>query len=180
MNRVKLDAVIVVEGRHDIATLSQYVDATFVATEGTSLPEEVRTLLSTYAKQNRPMVVFTDPDVPGEQIRKQLQSLFPNITHAFVPKYKARTAKKVGVEHADQATLIQALQQAVSLQTPTRISLPYQAFFDLGLVGTPTASVRRDAVFAHYGLGHGSAKTLWKRLNALGLDAPTIQATMGW
>jgi hypothetical protein len=59
-------------------------------------------------------------------------------------------------------------------------TLSYQEFFDLGLVGTNDAAGRRLAVFAHYGLGHGSAKTLWKRLNALGLRQADIQQAMGW
>ena len=180
MNKLRLDAVVVVEGRHDIATLSQFIDATFVATEGSSFPLDVQQLLQTYDQEGRPLIILTDPDVPGEQIRKQLQVLFPRAIHAFVPKELARTSRKVGVEHAHPQTILAALRQAVVLSTPTENTLSYQEFFVLGLVGTPEAATRRLAVFAHYGLGHGSAKTLWKRLNALGLRWSDIQQAMGW
>ena len=180
MNKLQLDAIIVVEGRHDIAALSQFIDATFVATEGSSFPEEVQRLLLTYARLGRTFIILTDPDVPGEQIRKQLQTLLPQAIHAFVPKELARTTRKVVVEHAHPETLLAALHQAVVLSTPAVNTLSYQEFFDLGLVGTNDAAGRRLAVFAHYGLGHGSAKTLWKRLNALGLRQADIQQAMGW
>lgn len=79
--------VIVVEGKSDIARVSMAVDADMIATEGFTLrPEVIERIRLAYEK--RGIIILTDPDGPGERIRKRLIKLFPKALNAFVPKMK--------------------------------------------------------------------------------------------
>ena len=74
--------VIVVEGKSDIARVSMAVDADMIATEGFTLrPEVIERIRLAYEK--RGIIILTDPDGPGERIRKRLIKLFPKALNAF-------------------------------------------------------------------------------------------------
>lgn len=100
--------VIVVEGKSDIARVSMAVDADMIATEGFTLrPEVIERIRLAYEK--RGIIILTDPDGPGERIRKRLIKLFPKALNAFVPKDEASTKDDVGIEDASPESIRKAL-----------------------------------------------------------------------
>ncbi|MDU1772882.1 MAG: ribonuclease M5, partial [Dialister micraerophilus] len=100
--------VIIVEGKSDEARIKQAVEADVITTGGLSLRsvvvEEIR-----FAYEKRGIIILTDPDGPGEKIRKRLTRLFPDALHAFIPKSKASTSKDVGIENASCESIREAL-----------------------------------------------------------------------
>ena len=104
---------VVVEGKHDAARLKALYDVDCIITHGTSLDQNTLDLIGKYV-DHPGVIVFTDPDAPGEKIRKAIMSVYPNVKHAFIPKQKARTDKKVGVEHGDEQSIRAALDQLAS------------------------------------------------------------------
>ena len=68
---IKIDGVIVVEGKSDVAFLSNFINAQFVTTNGSEISKETIEYLKTLSK-NKDIYVLTDPDFPGERIRKVL------------------------------------------------------------------------------------------------------------
>lgn len=68
---MKIREVIVVEGKNDTNVLQQYFDCETIETHGTSLDAQTLALIR-LAQQRRGVIIFTDPDHPGEYIRRRV------------------------------------------------------------------------------------------------------------
>ena len=96
---MKIKEVIVVEGHHDTNVLKQYFDCETIETNGLSLSLETIELIRE-AKEKYGVIIFTDPDHPGEKIRAKINEQIKGCKNAYIEKNKAKTSRKVGVEHA--------------------------------------------------------------------------------
>lgn len=160
--------VIVVEGKSDIDRVRMAVDADCIATEGYTLRPAVVAAISA-AYQKRGLIILTDPDGPGERIRKRLSALFPEAKHAFVPKEEARTETDVGIEDASPEAIRRALSKAhAAVKEETEI-FTVSDMLHAGLIGDAEAAKKRDALGAALGIGYGNARTFLKRLNRFGI-----------
>lgn len=93
--------IVVVEGKNDTNTLQSFFDCDTIETGGDQVNEKTIEPVR-QAQKTRGVIIFTDPDTPGEHIRRLIGSSVPGCKHAFINKEKAKTPKKVGVEHASQ------------------------------------------------------------------------------
>ncbi len=159
---MKIQEVIVVEGKNDTAVLKSYFDCDTIETHGTCLSESTLKLIEKM-HEKRGVIIFTDPDYPGESIRKQINQRVKGCKNAFVAKEMAKTDKKVGVEHASKSVLEEALRNCVTFEE-RESTLTLQQFQSLGLSGKANSAALRDQVSRHFHLGHCNAKTLYKRL----------------
>lgn len=173
MEKKKIKEIIVVEGKHDTQRLQRFFDCDTIETSGLGLNEDILERIETAAKA-RGIIIFTDPDSPGEQIRKAIAARIPQAKHVFIEKAKAKTDKKVGVEHASKEDLASALEHAVSFME-TAPSITRSEFLDLSLVGN---AARREYVCRALHIGRCNAKTCFKRLNAMGIGANQIKAIL--
>ena len=107
---MKIKEVIVVEGSHDSDTLKKYFECDTIETHGLALDEETVSLLKE-VNEKRGIIIFTDPDTPGNKIRNIINEAIPNAKNAFVVKKDAKTSKKVGIEHASKEVLEEDLFQ---------------------------------------------------------------------
>ena len=82
---MKIDGVIVVEGKSDVAFLSNFIEAEFVTTNGSEIPDSTIEYLKEISGKSS-IYVLTDPDSPGEKIRAKLNENIPNLKHCFVKK----------------------------------------------------------------------------------------------
>ncbi len=169
----KIQEVIVVEGRHDTEKLRKYFDCDTIETGGTSLGEDVLERIK-HAQKTRGVIVFTDPDSPGNRIRNAVNQYVPGCKNAFVMKKDARTDKKVGVEHAEFDVLNEALENLMTYQDVAS-SLTMNDMIELGLSGNTNSSVLRDKVGEYYHIGSGNAKTMLWRMNFLHLTKEEIR-----
>ena len=110
---MKLKEVIVVEGKNDTNKLKSIFDCDTIETGGTHLSKQCLDTLK-QVQNKRGIIVFTDPDYPGELIRKKINDAIPNVKHAFIQKDKAKTSKKVGVEHASKEDIMEALSHLLT------------------------------------------------------------------
>ena len=171
MRRIR--EVIIVEGRHDTARLRQYFDCTTIETGGTALNEETKKQILQAARDTG-IIIFTDPDGPGNRIRHAVSELVPDARHAFVNRKEARTEKKVGVEHAEEAALWTALENLVSFAeepgTLTAVDL-----YELGLSGGHDSALRRQQIGELYHIGYANTKTFLERLNHKGITKEELE-----
>lgn len=165
----KIQEVIVVEGKHDSQRLKQFFACETIETGGSSIGDVVIEKIQR-AAQTKGVIIFTDPDTPGNQIRHIINQKVPGCKHAFVDKHNSRTDKKVGIEHADKEVLWQALQNLVTIKDVKQGSLTMHDLFDLGLTGGKDSAALRQKVGEHYHLGDGNAKTMLARLNSLNIS----------
>lgn len=164
---ITIKEVIVVEGKTDVATLSNIVKAEYITTNGFEISDETIELIRK-VNETRGVILFLDPDGPGEKIRMKIMNKIPNLKHAFVnPKY-AKKGKKLGVAETDKEHILEALENIVTLKE-REINITYLDFFELGLVGSNNTLEKRMKIEDYFKIGHGSAKTCLKRLNMLGV-----------
>ena len=181
---VKIKEAIVVEGRYDLNTLSQIVDAPIFETNGFGIfkNKEQMALLRTVA-QKRGLIVLTDSDGAGFVIRNHLKSAIPGayLKHAYIPdiagkeKRKAAPGKegKLGVEGMRPEVILEALRACGATfddetQDSPRTAITKQDFVELGLSGGTDSSVKRLCVQKAMNLPeHMSANALLQALNLL-------------
>ena len=168
--------LIVVEGKNDTKRLKSFFDVDTIETHGMGLGKETIELIRK-ANGKRGVILFLDPDSPGEKIRSRLNEAIPGLKNAFVMKEDARTAKKVGIEHASKEILEEALSHLVSYGEFEE-SLSDGEFYALGLKGGEESAKRREKVSAAFHLGKCNAKTMFKRINMLGISFEDIEKVL--
>ncbi len=166
MDRQKIREVIVVEGKHDTQKLKMYFDCETIETNGTHLGKEVLDRIR-QARDTAGVIVFTDPDSPGNRIRSAVNTAVPGCRNAFIDKDAAKTEKKVGIEHAGKEDLQEALAHLVTWQETARGSLTAADMSELGLLGRPDSEEKRRKLGIVLHIGYGNAKTMRQRLNRI-------------
>ena len=71
MEKLKIEEVIVVEGRDDTAAINRGVEAVTIETHGFGMSENMWKLIDS-AYKTKGIIVFTDPDYAGENIRRKI------------------------------------------------------------------------------------------------------------
>ena len=165
---IKIKEVIVVEGRYDKNTLSQFLDATIIETRGFGIfsDSERMQLLKTLAEK-RGLIVLTDSDGAGFLIRNRIKGTIDpaHIKHAYIPdilgkeRRKAAPSKEgmLGVEGMSRETIVRALQSAgVQLSEadddPRCGKISKADLFELGLSGGKDSTAKRLALQKGLGL----------------------------
>lgn len=171
---MKIKEVIVVEGHHDTNVLKQYFDCETIETNGLSLSLETIELIRE-AKGKYGVIIFTDPDHPGEKIRAKINEQIKGCKNAYIEKNKAKTSRKVGVEHASRADLEEALCHCFTYAETPSVTFTMEDLLQLGLQGRVDSSKRRAYLGKIYHLGKPNAKTLLKRLNLLQLSVSEVR-----
>ena len=160
--------VIVVEGKNDTKHLRSFFEVETIETHGLGLNKETLNFIKE-VNEKRGVILLLDPDSPGEKIRNKINAYIPNLKNAFLMKEDARTKKKVGVEHADKEVIEEALKNLVTY-TDSLDSISYEDYLALGLMGKADSSSKREKIAKKYHLGKCNGKTLFKRLNLVGLS----------
>lgn len=160
--------VIVVEGKDDVAAIKRAVDAEIITTGGLGFPEGVMERIKLAAK-NKGIIIFTDPDYPGEKIRKMISREVKNCKHAFLPKDKAIKGDNVGIENAKPEDIIDALKRVRVESTDSRTEFKRTDLFLHKLIGIEGSSNRRGKLGRILGIGYCNSKQFLKRLNNYGI-----------
>lgn len=157
---MKINEVIVVEGKSDTAKLKSLFDCDTIETGGSSLDRDCLARMKDLSKA-RGIIIFTDPDFPGMQIRQKITDYIPNAKHAFVQKKDSIAHGKVGIAEATPEAIKEALLHVVTFKND-QPTLLWDEFLQLDIIGN---TKKRLYVYDYFHLGFGNAKTLYKRLN---------------
>ncbi|MBO4780434.1 MAG: ribonuclease M5 [Selenomonadaceae bacterium] len=163
-----LKEVLIVEGKSDVAAISRAVEADCITTGGFHITR--RTLQNIAAAyERRGIIILTDPDSAGENIRKFLTRHFPNAKHAYIPRDEATANDDVGVEQASPESIRKALSKVRTLELSPREEFTTAEMVALKLAGGEDSSKLRDKIGAALGIGYGNVKTFVRRLNSYGV-----------
>ena len=165
----KIKEIVVVEGKTDTALLKELFEVDTIETHGLALDKKTLELIKE-ANKTRGVIVLTDPDFPGKKIRDQIQTVVPNCKHAFVSKKDATGKKKLGIAEANKEAVVLALENMVSFDVDNQ-SITWHEFIDLDIIGNKQ---RRLLVYDLFNLGYGNVKTLFKRLNMVGISKEDV------
>lgn len=174
MNKLSIEEAIVVEGRDDEIAVRKAIDALIIKTHGFGIRKETWTLIEK-AYREKGIIVFTDPDFSGEEIRRKITARCPNAKQAYLPLEEALQDGDIGVENATPEAILQAIQKAHS--TVERVAadkVTMEDLLELGLTGRTGSAARRTKAAAVLGIGYGNSKTFLKKVNAFGIDKEAL------
>ncbi len=161
--------VIVVEGKNDRFKLQSFLDVDVIETHGLAVDDRILDEIMS-AQRTRGVIILTDPDFPGNKIRQIITDAVPNCKHAFIEKKDGLGKNKVGIEHASKEVILAALEHVIQFDDICE-TLTWASFLDADIVGDKE---KRLFVYHYFKLGYGNAKTLFKRLNRIGVKAPQL------
>jgi ribonuclease M5 len=162
---MRIKEIIVVEGKDDTTAIKRAVDADTIETNGSALNQETIEKIKR-AQATRGVIIFTDPDYPGEKIRKTITAQVPGCKHAFLTKEDAisKKGKGLGVEHAEPKFIKEALKDAQLMSDSISEVITQSDLVTAGLVGGPKAKERRIELGKLLKIGYTNGKQLHKRL----------------
>jgi ribonuclease M5 len=160
--------VIVVEGKDDISAVKRAVDADVISTSGFGITEATLQRIKS-AAEKRGVIIFTDPDFAGEQIRRTISKKIPNCKHAYLPRTEAVKDGDIGIENASPESIREALSKVKTEVEGNRIEFTIEDLIKNGLTGSANATKLRDKVGRELGIGYGNAKQFLSRLNRYGI-----------
>ena len=168
MKKPIIKEVIVVEGKHDAEKLAKCVEADVIVSNGTHVSKEFLALCKDL-NERRGIIVFTDPDGPGEQIRRKIIEEVGTTKHASLHILQTKKKQKVGIEHADCEDILEALKHSATYDI-VRTSIEWSDFIALGLSGKSDSQERRDILSEAFHYPKSNAKTSFKYLNMIGIS----------
>ena len=183
MKKLRVEEVIVVEGKYDAAKLADLVDGLILTTNGFSVFKnaETKRLLVELGKK-RGIIVLTDSDDAGFRIRNYINKLAQGI--CVKKRRKAQPSKEgvLGVEGVPSEAILRALQTAGAREKAKRAgrAITYTDLYELGLSGTEGSAGVRRAWLQSLGLPPRlSKKALCEVLNSLYTYEEFVQTVPG-
>lgn len=163
-----LKEVIVVEGKDDESAVKAALDAEVISTHGYGISAATIKLIEE-AYNRCGIIIFTDPDYAGNNIRRKLSEKFPDAKHAYISREAGRKKDDIGVENASPDAIRKAIAAAHAEMKDREETFTMEDLFSLGLAFGEKAAVLRDSVGEILGIGYCNSKTLLKRLNNYGV-----------
>ena len=160
--------VIVVEGKDDITAVKAAIDAEVIATNGFGYKKEFIETIKNISER-KGIIILTDPDYAGEQIRRDLSKYIKNSKHAFLPQGKALKKGDIGVENATKEDIIEAINKARPTKVERQILFTKEDLIEFGLSGGTDSRKRRDVLGHILGIGYSNSKQFLNRLNNFGV-----------
>lgn len=165
MDKLRVRYPVIVEGKYDKITLSALFDTPVFATGGFAVfhNEGTRALLRRLAEAG-PIILLTDSDGGGRQIRSFLAEILPpdRVIHLYVPQIPGKEKRKtkpgraglLGVEGMDPALLRNLFAPFLSdaPDRPAGTPITKTDLYALGLSGGADSQKKRAALALSLGL----------------------------
>lgn len=168
-----MNTIIIVEGKSDTNRLKKTLkNVQTFETSGLGLDDAKINYLKKIQDDYK-LIVFTDPDGPGEMIRAKLSKELDNLYHAYLPNDKALSKKldKIGVEHASPQDIKAALENLY------QVSEDFAAYDISDLVewGLYSNRAARTHLCNELHIAYGNNQKVLKQLNAFNISRERIE-----
>ncbi|MEN2466809.1 ribonuclease M5 [Ornithinibacillus sp. FSL M8-0202] len=178
---MKIKEIIIVEGKDDTTKIKLAVDADTIETNGSAINQKTIQQIK-HAKEKRGVIIFTDPDYPGERIRHIIDQAVPGCKHAFLTQDNARAKhpnnKSLGIEHASVEAIRKALADVYELADIEQTDITKEDLMNYRLIGGPGSSKRRERLGELLQVGHTNGKQLLKRLTMFQISKAQLEEAM--
>ncbi len=175
--KMEIKEVIVVEGKNDTFKIKQAVEADTIETNGSALDEATINLIR-HAQQKRGVIIFTDPDYPGEKIRQTIDRNVSGCKHAFLMKHEAQSNESIGIEHATVEAIQHALQNVYEAAENDESDIEKHHLIAYGLIGGKGAREKREQLGALLHIGYTNGKQLLQRLHMFRITKKELDRAM--
>ena len=162
--------VIVVEGRDDISAVKAAVDAEIIQTNGFAIRKKGNIEKLRVAYENKGIIVLTDPDFVGEELRKYILKFFPEAKQAYISRKEGSKYGDIGVENATPEAIIKALENAkCEVVQNTEAIFNMELLMDYKLSGFTESKELREKLGTELRIGYSNAKQFLSKLNRYGI-----------
>ena len=162
--------VIVVEGRDDISAVKAAVDAEIIQTNGFAIRKKGNIEKLRIAYEKKGLIILTDPDFVGDELRKYIQKYFPNVKQAYISRKDGTKDGDVGIENATPETIIKALEKAkCETEDVVNEKFTVDLMVDYNLIGSDESKDLRAKVGDILGIGYSNGKQFISKLNRYGI-----------
>lgn len=165
---INIKEVIVVEGRDDETAVKKAANCEIIITHGFGIKESTFKRIEE-AQKRCGVIIFTDPDYAGEQIRNRIAKRVKACKHSFLPREEARKKDNIGIENATPENIIAALAKVHTIIDNQRNEFATVDLVRNNLSGNNAAHERRDSLGKVLGIGYGNGKQFINRLNHYGI-----------
>lgn len=166
--KATINDVLVVEGKADASRISTYVDTLIVTTNGYDIPEEELDFLN-HLPNGKRILILTDSDSAGQEIRKRLNKLLNHYENITVDISKCNKNNKHGVAECEKEELLKVLQPYFGEPT-SQEPITSSALIYLGI----DTKDKREYIARELHLGTCNNKTFLKRMNYLQIKPQTL------
>ena len=174
---MKIKEIIVVEGRDDTAAIKKSVEAITIETHGYGINKKTWQLIEK-AYHETGIIVFTDPDHAGEQIRRRILEKFPDAKEAFLDRLAATRNGDIGIENAAPESIRDALEKAHCSIEERTDAFCSDDMMQAGLIGQADSAQRRHKLGKILGIGYGNGKVFLQRLNKFGITREAFEKAL--
>lgn len=178
---MEVKEIIVVEGKADSVKIKQAVLADTIETNGSAINKPILEQIR-HAKEKRGIIIFTDPDYPGQRIRAIIDEAVPGCKHAFIDRDKAKAAslrhKSLGIEHASIKHIKLALADVYELRDPVYSDINESDLIKYGLIGIKGSKGKREKLGNILRIGYTNGKQLLKRLTMFQITKEHLKNAM--
>ena len=171
--------VIVVEGRDDISAVKAAVDAEIIQTNGFAIRKKGNIEKLRVAYENKGIIVLTDPDFVGEELRKYILKFFPEAKQAYISRKEGTKDGDIGVENANPEAIIKALENAkCEVVQNTEVIFTMEILMDYKLSGFTESKELREKLGTELRIGYSNAKQFLSKLNRYGITMEQFLAAV--
>lgn len=190
VEKLQISYPVIVEGKYDRLRLLSVIDANIYTTEGFGIfkKKEKLALFRALAAAT-PVIVLTDPDGAGTQIRSFLTGVIPKerLIPLYVPQIKGKEPRKkepsaagfLGVEGQERERLYRLFLPFANGERPAPAKPITKAdLYEDGLTGTANSAARRAALARQFDLPEDmTPNALLSALNII-TDLPGYRAAL--
>lgn len=168
-----INGFLIVEGIHDKAFLSSFIDCEIIYMGGYNVPRGTIEYILQLSQVLQP-IILCDPDDAGRIIDKRLQKIIPNAKSVLINKNPLNINKKDGVAESSKQEILNALSEFITNKKPKTGNIKVSDLYSLGINNKAILNV----VASKFKLGDCNLKTLVKRLNSLNIKLIEIKNTV--
>ncbi len=166
---LKIKELIVVEGVDDVDAVKKAVDAEVLPVHGFAVRSKKTLDKIRFAAERVGVIVLTDPDHAGQNIRDTIEKAVPNVKHAYISRKEGTKRDNIGVENANSDAIRAALEKARYKLVEESETFTLEDMDRYGLSGAAGSKERRQELGQILRIGYGNTKQFLARLNHYGI-----------
>jgi len=173
-----IQELIVVEGVDDVAAVKKAVQAEVLPVHGFAVRSAVTLEKIRFASERVGVIVLTDPDYAGRQIRETIEKAVPRVKHAYISRTEGTKGDNIGVENATPESIRAALEKARYKLVEERQEFTLKDMDYYGLSGDAGSRDLRQAVGGRLRIGYGNTKQFLARLNHYNITREELEKAL--
>ncbi len=168
---IKIDGIVVVEGRDDKTVVSQVInpDRIYILNGMSGANQKKIDDLKRLGKNNK-IYILTDPDFAGKKIREKICKNIPSAINLYANKFLATKKGNIGVENLSKDDIVDIFRNIHEVKKDKDEIFSINDLISNGLMAGSDSRVKRELLGDILAIGYCNSKKLLKLLNTLNIS----------